>query len=99
MLARVDSGWQQEAVGWSNLYISICPHVGNGNYRRKDMRLNTSSPEMCIMPHYRDRTGDKKGSDGPNVVTRVYFLIVSSESSSETPDRLQQQSAPARQIA
>jgi hypothetical protein len=46
-----------------------------------------------------DWTSEKKGSDGPNVVTGVYFLRVSSESSSNMPDRTHPQSAPARQVA
>lgn len=42
---------------------------------------------------------DKIVSDGPNVVTGVYSLTVSSESSPNVPDKAHPQSAPARQIA
>ena len=52
-----------------------------------------------ITAHHRDRKNNKKGNDGPIVVTGVYFLMASSESSSEMPERTQPQSTPARQTA
>lgn len=93
MLARVDSGWPQEAMGSSDLYSFA-------DTRKMDITMYCDDVERTWLRTSRgDWTSDKKGSDGPNVVTGVYFLTVSSESSSNMPDRAHPQSAPARQIA